>query len=63
MAGVDLVLNRVTDLLDAAEIIPMPRRKRTDAAADLPPPRTDLKPLNIVQPDGPSFRLDGWHVA
>jgi primary-amine oxidase len=25
--------------------------------------RTDLKPIEITQPDGPSFTVDGWHVA
>ncbi len=63
VAVVDLVLNQVTDLADEKEIVPIPRKKRNYAAADLPAPRTDLKPLNIVQPDGPSFRVDGWHVS
>ena len=26
------------------------------------PWRTDIKPLNIVQPEGPSFTVDGWRV-
>ncbi len=26
------------------------------------PPRTDLKPLEIEQPEGPSFTVDGWEV-
>ena len=26
------------------------------------PWRTGLKPLNIVQPEGPSFRVEGSHV-
>lgn len=26
-------------------------------------PRTDLKALDIVQPDGPTFEVDGWRVA
>ena len=26
-------------------------------------PRTDLRPLDIVQPDGPSFMLDGHHLT
>ena len=62
VAVVDLIHNRVTDLIDEAEIIPIPRKKRNYAAADLPPPRTDLKPLNIVQPEGPSFTVNGWQV-
>ncbi len=25
-------------------------------------PRTDVKPIEITQPEGPSFTVDGWHV-
>ncbi|MCK8785293.1 primary-amine oxidase [Roseomonas sp. NAR14] len=63
VAVVDLIENRVVDLVDDPEIVPVPRKRRGYAPSDLPPPRTDLKPLDIVQPEGPSFTVDGWHVA
>lgn len=28
-----------------------------------PPERAGLKPLDVVQPDGPSFTVDGWQVS
>ncbi len=31
--------------------------------AHLGPLRDDLKPLEIIQPDGPSFDVDGWEVS
>lgn len=62
VALVDLVENRVVHLVDEAEIVPIPRKRRNYDRASLPPPRGDLKPLNIVQPEGPSFSVDGWKV-
>jgi primary-amine oxidase len=38
----------------------------SDEAAPLTtttPPRQGLKPLDIVQPDGPSFTVEGWRVS
>ena len=63
VAVVDLVKNAIVDLLDEAEIVPVPKRKRNYGRVDLGPPRTDVKPLDIVQPEGPSFTVDGWKVA
>jgi len=62
VALVDLVENRVVHLVDEEEIVPIPRKRRNYDRGSLPPPRTDLKPLNIVQPEGPSFTVDGWSV-
>jgi primary-amine oxidase len=62
VAVVDLVKNTIVDLLDEAEIIPVPKRKRNYDQASLGEPRTGLKPLNIVQPEGPSFTVHDWTV-
>jgi primary-amine oxidase len=62
VAVVDLIANKVTNLVDDAEVIPVPKKKRGYAAADIASPRQGLKPLHIVQPEGPSFKVDGWHV-
>ncbi len=62
VAVVDLIAEEVVDLLDEPEAIPVPKKKRNYHRDALPPPRTDVKPLDIVQGEGPSFRVDGWHV-
>jgi len=62
VAVVDLITNRVVDLVDDEKIIPVPRKKRNYGRETFPEPRPDLKPLNIVQPQGPSFTVDGWKV-
>ncbi len=62
VAVVDLIENRVLTLVDDPIAIPVPRKKRNYGREALPAPRTDLKPLSIVQPEGPSFSTDGWEV-
>jgi primary-amine oxidase len=62
VAVVDLIAGKVVDLVDEREIIPIPKKKRNYHRGDLPAPRTDLKPLDIVQPGGASFVVDGWKV-
>lgn len=62
VAVVDLNREEIVTLIDEEEIVPIPRKKRNYEAKDLPSPRSDLKPLHIVQPEGPSFRVDGWKV-
>lgn len=62
VAVVDLNREEIVTLVDEPVIVPIPRKKRNYEAKDLPAPRTDLKPLHIVQPDGPSFAVDGWRV-
>ncbi|MVT64507.1 primary-amine oxidase [Bradyrhizobium pachyrhizi] len=62
VAVVDLILGKVVDLSDDDPVIPIPAKKRNYAAALNRSPRTDIKPLNIEQPDGPSFRVNGWQV-
>ena len=62
VAVVDLVRHKVVDLIDDEVVIPIPKKKRSYAAAAIETPRTDIKPLNIEQPDGPSFSVNGWEV-
>ncbi|MGO8066743.1 primary-amine oxidase [Rhizobium leguminosarum] len=62
VAVVDLITNRVVDLVDDEKIIPVPRKKRNYGRETFPEPRPDLTPLHIVQPQGPSFTVDGWKV-
>jgi primary-amine oxidase len=63
MAVVDLDQKKVIELVDDGRIIPIPRAKHNYDTPSLGEPRTTLKPLSISQPDGPSFRIDGWHVS
>lgn len=54
-AYVDLVEGRVYQLIDEADL-PIPAESGDYSAVE---PRTTLKPIEITQPDGPSFTLDG----
>jgi primary-amine oxidase len=63
VALVDLIEGKVVQLVDEPEIVPIPKIKRNYQRADLPPPRTDLKPLDLVQREGPSFTVEGWKVS
>ncbi len=62
VALVDLIEEKVVQLVDDPEVIPIPKKKRNYHREDLPPPRASLKPLDIVQSQGPSFKVDGWKV-
>lgn len=62
VAVVDLIENRVVDLVDDEKVVPYPKKKRNYGQEAFPETRTDLKPLDIVQPEGPSFTVDGWKV-
>ena len=60
LAYVDLVAARVTKVVDTG-VVPIPKDPgRYDSpAAGM---RTDLKPIAITQPEGPSFTVDGWEL-
>jgi len=58
VAEVDLVERRVIRLIDTG-IVPTPVECGRYEAEFNGPARTDLRPLEISQPDGPSFTLDG----
>jgi primary-amine oxidase len=62
VAVVDLIARRVVDLLDEDPVVPIPRRRRNYDSASLGPPRTSLRPLDVVQPEGPSFTVAGQLV-
>jgi primary-amine oxidase len=44
-------------------IVPLPPEPGNYAREYIPKFRDDLKPLDIVQPDGPSFQVDGYKVT
>ncbi|MEM9656297.1 MAG: primary-amine oxidase [Actinomycetota bacterium] len=56
-------------IVEDTEVIPIPDRAAEYAADRQPRLRDDIKPLEITQPEGPSFTVDGhvitwqnWHV-
>jgi len=61
-AYVDLIEGRVFKIIDEAAP-PVPRESGDyDDPALSGPPRTTLRPIEITQPDGVSFTLDGNHL-
>ncbi|MDF1706129.1 MAG: primary-amine oxidase [Aeromicrobium sp.] len=58
-AYIDLTAGEVWKVVDEA-VMPVPQeRGQWDAEPHARAERTDLKPLEIVQPEGPSFSVDG----
>ncbi|HEX6675192.1 MAG TPA: primary-amine oxidase [Actinomycetes bacterium] len=63
VAYVDLVERRVVRLVDEA-LLPVPQEEGNfDDPAAVGPARTSLKPIEISQPEGPSFTVDGDEVS
>jgi primary-amine oxidase len=63
VAYVDLTEKRVIRLIDHA-LLPVPAEEGNfDDPAYVGPDRTDLKPIEITQPQGPSFTVDGEAVS
>jgi len=62
VAVVDLTARRVVDLVDEDLVVPIPQRARPYDSRSLGAPRTSLRPLDVVQPDGPSFTIKGHLV-
>ena len=54
----DLGRNEVIEVIDHG-VVPLPTEHGRYFAADNEPLRTDLKPLEITQPEGPSFTVEG----
>ncbi len=54
----DLGRNEVIEVIDHG-VVPLPTQPARYFAADNEPLRTDLKPIEITQPEGPSFTVDG----
>jgi primary-amine oxidase len=62
VAVVDLIKGELVDLVDEDEIVPIPKKPRNYNRESQPSTRTDVKPLHIQQPQGPSFKVEGWKV-
>ncbi len=61
LAFFDSGAGKVLEVVDLG-VVPMPEERGHYLPAAVGPARDDLKPLEIVQPDGPSFVVDGHHV-
>jgi primary-amine oxidase len=59
---VDMGRGEVLEVQDHGGV-PIPKDKGSYKLADNEPARADLQPLEITQPNGPSFTLDGHHLA
>ena len=53
--------NEVIEVIDHG-VTPLPRNRASYLADDQPRMRSDLKPIEITQPEGPSFTVDGNFV-
>ena len=58
MVYVDVASAEVLEVVDTG-VVPVPRVRRSYYPEHVGPPRTDLKPIEITQPEGPSFTVDG----
>jgi primary-amine oxidase len=58
LAFVDMGRGEVLEVVDHG-VVPFPPESGSYYPEDNGPLRTDLKPLEIVQPDGPSFEVEG----
>ena len=62
VADVDVIERRVVRLIDTGAL-PVPKECGRYEAEFNAPARTDLRPLEITQPEGPSFRLNGHRMT
>jgi primary-amine oxidase len=62
VALVDTIEGKVVNLVDEDKIVPIPKVKRNYNREAYAKPREGLKPLDLVQGEGPSFTVDGWNV-
>ena len=62
VAYVDLTNGRVLKVVDE-EVHPVPAECSNFHDDNGLTPRTDVRPLDIEQPEGPSFSVDGWQVT
>jgi primary-amine oxidase len=58
VAFVDLGRREVVELWDR-DVAPLPPERASYLPADVGPAREDLRPLEITQPEGPSFTVEG----
>ena len=61
VAFVDMARGEVLEVLDTG-VVPLPPELGSYYPEDQPALRTDLRPLEIVQPEGPSFTVEGNHL-
>lgn len=61
-AFVDLNKMEVMKVVDHG-VVPFPPNDGAYAADSVSPLRDDIKPLDIIQPDGPSFTIDGHEIS
>ena len=61
LARVDAARGEVIDIVDFG-VVPMPPDTGSYYPEDNGPIRSDLRPLEITQPDGPSFRVEGNRI-
>ena len=62
MVMVDLAKNEVVRI-DDERVFPVPGESADWSRKFVDKPRTGVKPLDIVQPEGPSFTVDGDHIS
>ncbi len=62
IAFVDMARGEVLEVVDHG-VVALPPDPGAYRGPDAPPPRTDLRPISITQPDGVSFALEGNHLA
>jgi primary-amine oxidase len=63
VAYVDLTGRRVTKVIDELDLPVPAERGEWDAEPHAVAARTDLKPIEITQPEGPSFSVDGNQIT
>ncbi|HFF3624622.1 primary-amine oxidase [Legionella pneumophila] len=62
VAIVDLGNEKVLRVIDDGRNVPIPKEKINYDSDSYPEKRKDLKPLDIIQEEGPSFKVNGWEV-
>lgn len=62
LTTLNLTTGEVVSILDEGEV-PTATTSGAYDRATVGPPRTDLKPIEITQPEGPSFSVDGSEVT
>ena len=62
VAYVDLNASEVMRVIDVDEVIPIPEGRGRYDSDSVGAVRDDLKPLDVVQPDGPSFEVRGHEI-
>jgi primary-amine oxidase len=62
IAFVDMARGEVLEVVDHG-VIPVPTEYDSYLPEDNAPLRTDLRPISVVQSEGPSFTVDGNHIC